>query len=79
MTLNSFSEFIEQLEGAGELVRVRHPVSVDLEICEIADRAMKLPGGGGNGGPGGGGQEGRRCSSRTSCFAMASAPNTRWP
>ncbi|MFN2399831.1 MAG: menaquinone biosynthesis decarboxylase [Gemmatimonadaceae bacterium] len=55
MTLNSFSEFIERLEAAGELVRVRHPVSVDLEICEIADRAMKMPGGGGNGGTGAGG------------------------
>jgi uroporphyrinogen decarboxylase len=44
--LNTLSEFIAALESAGELVRVRQPVSVDLELCEISDRAMKQPGGG---------------------------------
>lgn len=39
-------EFIEHLDRTGELVRVKRPVSVDLEIAEIADRTMKLPGGG---------------------------------
>jgi 4-hydroxy-3-polyprenylbenzoate decarboxylase len=39
-------EFLDYLEGAGELVRVRRPVSVELEMAEIADRTMKLPGGG---------------------------------
>ena len=38
--------FIEHLDRSGELVRVQKPVSVDLEIAEIADRTMKLPGGG---------------------------------
>ena len=46
MTLNSLCQFIEALDAAGELARVRHPVSVDLELCEIADRVMKSPGGG---------------------------------
>ena len=46
MTLDSLAAFVEALDRAGELVRVRHPVSVDLELCEIADRAMKQPGGG---------------------------------
>jgi 4-hydroxy-3-polyprenylbenzoate decarboxylase len=46
MTFDSLNDFIEALDGAGELVRVRHPVSVDLELCEIADRVMKMPGGG---------------------------------
>ncbi|MEX2583807.1 MAG: menaquinone biosynthesis decarboxylase [Gemmatimonadota bacterium] len=39
-------EFIEHLDRTGELVRITRPVSIDLEIAEIADRTMKLPGGG---------------------------------
>jgi 4-hydroxy-3-polyprenylbenzoate decarboxylase len=46
MPLDSFQEFIAAIDAAGELVRVRKPVSIDLEMCEIADRAMKLPHGG---------------------------------
>ncbi|MGI8498322.1 MAG: menaquinone biosynthesis decarboxylase [Gemmatimonadaceae bacterium] len=46
MSIDSLSEFIDQLDRAGELVRIREPVSVDLEICEIADRVMKSAGGG---------------------------------
>jgi 4-hydroxy-3-polyprenylbenzoate decarboxylase len=46
VTLDSLSEFVQALDGAGELVRVTQPVSVDRELCEIADRAMKQPGGG---------------------------------
>ncbi|MDQ6888514.1 MAG: menaquinone biosynthesis decarboxylase [Gemmatimonadota bacterium] len=46
MSIDSLSEFIDALDRAGEIVRVREPVSVDLEICEIADRVMKSPGGG---------------------------------
>jgi 4-hydroxy-3-polyprenylbenzoate decarboxylase len=46
VTLDTLSDFVERLDRAGELVRVRQPVSVDLELCEIADRAMKMPGGG---------------------------------
>src|SRR5438046_2506877 len=39
-------DFVQELERAGELVRVREPVSVNLELTEIADRVMKQPGGG---------------------------------
>ncbi len=46
MALDSLGEFIAEIERAGELVRVREPVSTRLEIAEIADRCMKSPGGG---------------------------------
>lgn len=46
MTLDSLQEFISALHAAGELTRVRHPVAARLELCEIADRVMKMPGGG---------------------------------
>ena len=46
MAYDKLSEFIEDLEAHGELVRISHPVSVDREITEIADRCMKSPGGG---------------------------------
>jgi 4-hydroxy-3-polyprenylbenzoate decarboxylase len=45
-TLDTLQEFIAAIEVAGELVRITRPVSVHLEMCEIADRTMKLPGGG---------------------------------
>lgn len=38
--------FLDDLERAGELVRITEPVAVKLEIAEIADRVMKSPGGG---------------------------------
>lgn len=44
--LETMSAFVSALDDAGELVRVSRPVSVNLELCEIADRTMKLPGGG---------------------------------
>ena len=46
MALNSIGEYVAAIEEAGELVRIRQPVSVKLEMCEIADRVMKRPGGG---------------------------------
>ena len=46
MALNDIQEFIRAIDDAGELVRVRQPVSIKLEMCEIADRVMKQPGGG---------------------------------
>ena len=46
MIFQNLRSFIEHLERTGELVRIRRPVSVDLEMAEIADRTMKLPGGG---------------------------------
>ncbi len=46
MTMDSLRSFVTALDDAGELVRVRHPVSVVHEVTEIADRCMKSPGGG---------------------------------
>ncbi|RME96575.1 MAG: UbiD family decarboxylase, partial [Verrucomicrobia bacterium] len=46
MAFDSFRQFIEQLEQAGELIRIRRPVATELEITELADRQMKSPGGG---------------------------------
>ncbi|HET9423810.1 MAG TPA: menaquinone biosynthesis decarboxylase [Gemmatimonadaceae bacterium] len=46
MAFDTLSDFVAALDSAGELVRIKEPVSVNLEMCEIADRTMKLPGGG---------------------------------
>jgi 4-hydroxy-3-polyprenylbenzoate decarboxylase len=46
MTIDSLRDFVTEIERAGELVRVKHPVRTRLEIAEIADRVMKSPGGG---------------------------------
>ena len=46
MALNNLRDFIKAIDRMGELVRVTHPVRARLEIAEIADRAMKSPGGG---------------------------------
>lgn len=49
MTLPVFDDlqsFLTALDEAGELVRITHPVKVELEMCEITDRVMKQPGGG---------------------------------
>jgi 4-hydroxy-3-polyprenylbenzoate decarboxylase len=46
VALDTLTEFIDALDGAGELTRIRQPVSARLELCEIADRVMKQPGGG---------------------------------
>src|SRR5512145_2435545 len=46
MPHDSLTDFIDALDAAGELVRIRQPVSVNLELCEIADRVMKMPNGG---------------------------------
>ena len=46
MTLDTLQEFIAAIDKAGELVRITQPVRVQLELCEIADRVMKQPGGG---------------------------------
>ena len=42
----SLADFIEKLEGAGELIRINTPVNSELEIAEITDRMVKSPGGG---------------------------------
>jgi 4-hydroxy-3-polyprenylbenzoate decarboxylase len=46
VSLDTLSDFIAAIDKAGELHRITHPVRVHLELCEIADRVMKLPGGG---------------------------------
>lgn len=46
MAFESFRDFVNQLDRAGELKRISQPVATELEITEIADREMKLPGGG---------------------------------
>jgi 4-hydroxy-3-polyprenylbenzoate decarboxylase len=46
VSIDSLAEFVALLDESGELVRIKHPVSLNLELCEIADRVMKQPGGG---------------------------------
>src|SRR2546425_4778811 len=46
MAFDSFSEFVHQLDLAGELIRIPQPVATELEITELSDRQMKSPGGG---------------------------------
>ena len=46
MSLDSLQDFIAAIDGIGELVRIAHPVRAKLELCEITNRASKLPGGG---------------------------------
>ena len=46
MAYRSFGDFIEKLDAAGELERVKVPVDTDLVISAWADREMKSPGGG---------------------------------
>ena len=46
MSIDTLSHFIAELDKAGELVRITRPVSLNLELCEIADRVMKMPNGG---------------------------------
>ena len=46
MAFESFREFVQQLERAGELTRIAQPLATELEITELADRQMKSPGGG---------------------------------
>ena len=46
MAYESFAEFARALESAGELIRISQPLATELEITEVADRQMKLPGGG---------------------------------
>src|SRR6267142_2329479 len=46
MAFDSFRDFLNQLERAGELKRFPQPLASELEITEIADREMKSPSGG---------------------------------
>src|SRR5882757_10189208 len=46
MAFDSFRDFVNQLDRAGELKRISQPVATELEITELADREMKKPDGG---------------------------------
>ena len=46
MSLDNISQFLSAIDRAGELARISEPVKAHLELCEIADRVMKQPGGG---------------------------------
>lgn len=46
MAFDSYREFLQALDKAGELHRVAEPVATELELTELADREMKSPGGG---------------------------------
>ncbi|MGO9246578.1 MAG: menaquinone biosynthesis decarboxylase [Verrucomicrobiia bacterium] len=46
MAYDSLRDFVQKLDAAGELKRISVEVDPVLEITEIADREMKLPGGG---------------------------------
>jgi 4-hydroxy-3-polyprenylbenzoate decarboxylase len=46
MAFDSFRGWVNQLDRAGELIRIQQPVATELEITELADRQMKSSGGG---------------------------------
>jgi 4-hydroxy-3-polyprenylbenzoate decarboxylase len=46
MAHDSFGQFVQALDKAGELKRVSQPIATELEITALADREMKSPGGG---------------------------------
>jgi 4-hydroxy-3-polyprenylbenzoate decarboxylase len=46
MAFDSFRDWVNQLDRAGELKRITQPVATELEITELADREMKSTGGG---------------------------------
>ena len=46
MAYDSLGEFVEKLDAAGELKRIRVEVDPILEITAFADREMKAPAGG---------------------------------
>ena len=46
MAFDSFRDWVNHLDKAGELIRVQQPVATELAITELADREMKSPGGG---------------------------------
>ena len=44
MTFHSLGEFLTALESRGDLVRVRRPVSRDLEVTEVTQRVLRADG-----------------------------------
>ena len=43
MSYRDLHEFIDKLDEAGELLRIKTSVSSELEITEITDRISKMP------------------------------------
>ncbi len=41
MAFDSFRDWVNHLDKAGELIRISQPVATELEITELADREMK--------------------------------------
>ena len=46
MAFDSYRDFVQRLEQAGELIKISSPVATELEVTALADREMKKPGGG---------------------------------
>src|SRR5688572_7999566 len=46
MAFDSFRDWVNHLDKAGELIRIQQPIATELEITELADREMKKPSGG---------------------------------
>ncbi|MBN8247578.1 MAG: menaquinone biosynthesis decarboxylase [Verrucomicrobia bacterium] len=46
MAFDCFRDWVDALDRAGELKRIRTPVATELEITALADQEMKSPGGG---------------------------------
>src|SRR6185436_10965951 len=46
MAFDSFADWVETLQRAGELVRISQPVATELELTALADAEMKKAGGG---------------------------------
>jgi 4-hydroxy-3-polyprenylbenzoate decarboxylase len=44
VTFRSLGEFVEALEARGDLARVKHPISRDLEITEVTQRTLRADG-----------------------------------
>ncbi len=44
MPFRSLGEFLDALDGAGDLARIRQPVSRDLEITEVTQRVLRAGG-----------------------------------
>jgi UbiD family decarboxylase len=45
VTADTLRAFVDALDDAGELARITRPVSLDRELCEIADRDEATGGG----------------------------------
>jgi 4-hydroxy-3-polyprenylbenzoate decarboxylase len=46
MAFDSFRDWVNALDRAGELIRISDPIATELEITALADREMKQPDGG---------------------------------